>query len=101
FMNAMVNFASLPGCARNPKKAWSSPVRNHGSRGLRNQHCGYHFCSTDTLKLSKSISAATRHSLKLDRRSVLDFKFALEALSLENADGLQYLQGICTMQATL
>ena len=48
--------------------------------------------SVGTWKLSESISAATRPSLKLDRRSVLDFKFALEALSLETADKLQYLQ---------
>ncbi|CAE8712670.1 unnamed protein product [Polarella glacialis] len=60
-----------------------------------------HTSSVGTLKLGESISAAIRQTLKLDRRSVLDFKFALEALSLETADGLQYLPGICAMQVTL
>jgi hypothetical protein len=57
--------------------------------------------SVGALKLGESISAATRLSLKLDRRSVLDFTFALEALSLETADRLQYLLGICAMQVTV
>jgi hypothetical protein len=57
--------------------------------------------SVGALKLGESISASTRHSLKLDRRTVLDVTFALEALSLETADRLQHLLGSCTMQVTM
>ncbi|CAE8598811.1 unnamed protein product [Polarella glacialis] len=44
-----------------------------------------HTSSVGTVKLSESISAATRHSLELNRGSVLDFKLTLEALSFGNA----------------